>query len=98
MRASTLSPIRRLFTEYAFRSTCIHLHPLVDEDAAKKVDIIKICLDDRDHTVTKLSPGLYGAAIDEAHKHHFRTIMYRRIASEMRKRPLLLGFRRYLSA
>src|SRR5215467_1895837 len=48
----------------------------VDEDAAKKVDIIKIWVDDRDHTVTKLPPELYGAAIDEAHKHHLRTIAH----------------------
>jgi len=48
----------------------------VDEDAAKKVDIIKMWVDDRDHTVTKLSPGLYAAAIDEAHKHHLRTIAH----------------------
>ena len=48
----------------------------VQEDAAKKVDIIKIWVDDRDHTVTKLSPELYRAAIDEAHKHHLRTIAH----------------------
>jgi len=48
----------------------------VDEDAAKKVDIIKIWVDDRDHTVTKLSPELYRAAIDEAHKHNLRTIAH----------------------
>jgi imidazolonepropionase-like amidohydrolase len=48
----------------------------VDEDAAKKVDIIKIWVDDRDHTVTKLSPELYRAAIDEAHKQHLRTIAH----------------------
>jgi imidazolonepropionase-like amidohydrolase len=48
----------------------------VDEDAAKKVDIIKMWVDDRNHTVTKLSPELYGAAIDEAHKHHLRTIAH----------------------
>jgi imidazolonepropionase-like amidohydrolase len=48
----------------------------VDEDAAKKVDIIKIWVDDRDHTVTKLSPELYRAAIDEAHRHHLRTIAH----------------------
>src|SRR6266700_6140174 len=40
----------------------------VDEMAAKKVDIIKFWVDDRDHTVTKLSPELYRAGIDEAHK------------------------------
>ncbi len=48
----------------------------VDEDAAQKVDIIKMWVDDRDHTVAKLSPELYGAAIDEAHKHHLRTIAH----------------------
>ncbi len=48
----------------------------VQEDAAKKVDIIKIWVDDRDHTVTKLSPELYRAAIDEAHKHGLRTIAH----------------------
>ena len=48
----------------------------VQEDAAKKVDIIKFWVDDRDHTVTKLSPELYRAGIDEAHKHHLRTIAH----------------------
>ena len=48
----------------------------VDEDAAKKVDIVKFWVDDRDHTVTKLSPELYRAGIDEAHKHHLRTIAH----------------------
>jgi imidazolonepropionase-like amidohydrolase len=48
----------------------------VDEMAAKKVDIIKIWVDDRDHTVTKLSPELYRAAIDEAHKHNLRVIAH----------------------
>jgi imidazolonepropionase-like amidohydrolase len=48
----------------------------VDEDATKKVDIIKIWVDDRDHTVTKLTPELYGSAIDEAHRHHLRTIAH----------------------
>src|SRR5437773_7779026 len=48
----------------------------VDEMAAKKVDIIKLWIDDRDHTVTKLSPELYRAAIDEAHKHNLRTIAH----------------------
>jgi imidazolonepropionase-like amidohydrolase len=48
----------------------------VDEDAAKKVDIVKFWVDDRDHTVTKLSPELYTAGIEEAHKHHLRTIAH----------------------
>src|SRR5438477_6617620 len=48
----------------------------VDEMAAKKVDIIKFWVDDRDHTVTKLSPQLYRAGIDEAHKKGLRTIAH----------------------
>jgi imidazolonepropionase-like amidohydrolase len=48
----------------------------VDEMAAKKVDIIKFWVDDRDHTVTKLSPALYTAGIDEAHKKGLRTIAH----------------------
>src|SRR5438034_8810469 len=44
----------------------------VDEMAAKKVDIVKCWVDDRDHTVTKLSPELYRAGIDEAHKKGLR--------------------------
>jgi imidazolonepropionase-like amidohydrolase len=44
--------------------------------AAKKVDIIKFWVDDRDHTVTKLSPELYRAVIDEAHKKGLRTIAH----------------------
>src|SRR5215468_9902041 len=48
----------------------------VDEMAGKKVDIIKFWVDDRDHTVTKLSPELYRAGIDEAHKKGLRTIAH----------------------
>jgi imidazolonepropionase-like amidohydrolase len=48
----------------------------VDEMAAKKVDIIKFWVDDRDHTVTKLSPELYRAGIDQAHKKGLRTIAH----------------------
>jgi imidazolonepropionase-like amidohydrolase len=48
----------------------------VQELAAKKVDLVKIWVDDRDHTVTKLSPELYRAAIDEAHKHNLRVIAH----------------------
>jgi imidazolonepropionase-like amidohydrolase len=36
------------------------------------VDIIKIWVDDRDGTVPKLTPQLYGAIIDEAHKANIR--------------------------
>ncbi len=48
----------------------------VQELAQKKVDLVKIWVDDRDHTVTKLSPALYSAIIDEAHKHNLRTIAH----------------------
>ena len=40
----------------------------VQDNAKKRPDIIKIWVDDRDNTVPKLTPELYGAIIDEAHK------------------------------
>jgi imidazolonepropionase-like amidohydrolase len=40
----------------------------VQDEAAKKVDLIKIWVDDRDGKFPKLTPALYGAVIDEAHK------------------------------
>jgi imidazolonepropionase-like amidohydrolase len=40
----------------------------VQELAARKVDIVKIWIDDRDGKYAKLTPALYGAVIDEAHK------------------------------
>ena len=44
----------------------------VQEMAAKKVDMIKIWVDDRDGKFPKLTPPLYSAVIDEAHKHKVR--------------------------
>jgi imidazolonepropionase-like amidohydrolase len=44
----------------------------VQENAAKKVDIIKIWVDDRDGKFPKLTPPLYSAVIDEAHKQKLR--------------------------
>jgi imidazolonepropionase-like amidohydrolase len=44
----------------------------VRELAAKKVDIIKIWVDDRDGKFPKLTPPLYTAVIDEAHKNKLR--------------------------
>jgi len=44
----------------------------VQENAAKKVDIIKIWVDDRDGTFPKLTPPLYTAVIDEAHRNTLR--------------------------
>jgi imidazolonepropionase-like amidohydrolase len=40
--------------------------------AAKRVDIVKIWVDDRDDTVPKLPPPMYRAIIDEAHKNGLR--------------------------
>ena len=48
----------------------------VQDKAAKKVDIIKIWVDDRMGTVKKLSPDLYTAVIDEAHKNGLRVIAH----------------------
>src|SRR5580704_8341128 len=42
----------------------------VRELAAKKVDLVKIWVDDRNGTVPKLTPPLYRAIIDEAHKNN----------------------------
>jgi imidazolonepropionase-like amidohydrolase len=44
----------------------------VQELAAKKVDLVKIWVDDRDGTVKKLPPAMYRAIIDEAHKNNLR--------------------------
>ena len=44
----------------------------VSEEAARKVDFIKIWVDDRNGRYEKLSPELYGAIIDEAHQHGLR--------------------------
>ena len=44
----------------------------VQELAAKKVDIVKIWVDDRDGKFPKLTPALYTPVIDEAHQHKLR--------------------------
>ncbi len=44
----------------------------VQELAARKVDFVKIWVDDRDGKYKKLTPELYGAIIDEAHKNGLR--------------------------
>jgi imidazolonepropionase-like amidohydrolase len=44
----------------------------VKELAAQKVDIVKIWVDDRNGMFQKLTPALYGAIIDEAHKNGLR--------------------------
>jgi imidazolonepropionase-like amidohydrolase len=44
----------------------------VQELAERKVDLVKIWVDDRNGEYKKLTPELYGAIIDEAHKHNLR--------------------------
>ena len=48
----------------------------VRDELAKRADIIKIWVDDRNRTVKKLQPFLYRAIIDEAHKHGARVIAH----------------------
>ena len=48
----------------------------VQELAAKKVDIVKIWVDDRNGTVKKLPPPMYRAIIDEAHKNNLRVVAH----------------------
>ena len=57
-------------------TTVAEARKAVDENAAKKVDLIKIWVDDRMGTVKKLSPELYSAVIDEAHKNKIRVIAH----------------------
>jgi len=57
-------------------TTTAEARKAVQENAAKNVDIIKIWVDDRNGTVKKLSPELYAAAIDEAHKNNLRVIAH----------------------
>jgi len=57
-------------------TTVAEARKAVQEDAAKKVDIIKFWVDDRMGTVKKLSPELYRAVIDEAHKNDLRVIAH----------------------
>ena len=53
-------------------STDAEARAAVQDNAKHKVDIIKIWVDDRDNKFKKLTPELYGAVIDEAHKNGLR--------------------------
>jgi imidazolonepropionase-like amidohydrolase len=57
-------------------TTVAEARAAVDEEAAKKVDIVKFWVDDRMGTVKKLTPEIYTAIIDEAHKKGLRTISH----------------------
>ena len=48
----------------------------VRELAARRVDFVKIWVDDRNGTVPKLSPALYRTIIDEAHTHNLRAFAH----------------------
>jgi imidazolonepropionase-like amidohydrolase len=48
----------------------------VRELASKKVDFVKIWVDDRNQTVTPLPPSLYRPIIDEAHKNGLRVVAH----------------------
>jgi imidazolonepropionase-like amidohydrolase len=48
----------------------------VQENAARKVDIVKIWVDDRDGKYKKLTPDIYGPIIEEAHKHKLRVVAH----------------------
>jgi imidazolonepropionase-like amidohydrolase len=54
-------------------TTTAEARKAVQEEKAHNVDIIKIWIDDRDDMFKKLTPELYGAVIDEAHKQGLRT-------------------------
>jgi imidazolonepropionase-like amidohydrolase len=49
---------------------------LVDDDAAMKVDIVKIRVDDNLGTTPKMAPDVYTAVIDEAHKKGLRVAVH----------------------
>ncbi|MDA2934338.1 amidohydrolase family protein [Acidobacteria bacterium AH-259-D05] len=49
---------------------------LVQQEAAKPVDVIKIWVDDRQGELPKITPELYGAIIDEAHKHNIKVLAH----------------------
>ena len=48
----------------------------VQELAERKVMIVKTWVDDRGGSIRKLTPNLYGAIIDEAHKHNMRVAVH----------------------
>ena len=57
-------------------TTVAEARKAVQDNAGRKVDIVKIWVDDRNGTVKKLAPELYTAVIDEAHKNGLRVIAH----------------------
>jgi len=86
MRAQTLPGAARFFTAGRgltapepgrttapyWITTAAEGRKAVQELAAQKVDIVKVWVDDRNGQFKKLTPDLYGAVIDEAHKQSLR--------------------------
>ncbi len=60
---------------YALRTEA-EARQAVREQVAKKVDFIKVWVDDRNGTVKKTPPEIYRAIIDEAHKLHTRVVAH----------------------
>jgi imidazolonepropionase-like amidohydrolase len=48
----------------------------VQELAPRKLTLIKTWVDDRGGTIKSMPPNLYGAIIDEAHKHNLRVVVH----------------------
>ena len=48
----------------------------VQDLAPHHPDFVKMWVDDRNHTQKKLTPELYSAAVDEAHRHNLRAIAH----------------------
>ena len=57
-------------------TTVAQARQAVRDLAPHRPDFVKIWVDDRNHTQKKLTPELYGAAVDEAHKHKLRAIAH----------------------
>jgi imidazolonepropionase-like amidohydrolase len=57
-------------------TTTAEARKAVQELASQKVDIVKIWVDDRNGKYQKLTPELYGAVIDEAHKRGLRVTVH----------------------
>src|SRR5262245_9073736 len=70
-RGITMQEPGRTTVPYWIRSEA-DARKAVEELAAQKVDIVKIWVDTRDGKYKKLTPSLYGAVIDEAHKRGLR--------------------------
>lgn len=57
-------------------TTAAEARKAVEELAGRKVDMVKIWVDDRNGRAPKLSPLLYRAVIDEAHRRQLRVIAH----------------------